>query len=209
MSDRNSQDQLVALFSKQTEEHLRARFEDERAEVLHRLYDRQFKIHYNNYEHLMPDDLSKRHGINSIHVMAMDDILMEERASFSQLKEAVIEIDKSMLEDYFVEELQMIEGMKDSWKGFVSWVMSGNKSNYMNDYFKLEELESTGSCVGFNLHRCLYFDILHEAGRSELTPILCEYDGMLGGMVAEWIDFRRKRTIAKGDSECTFRYHKK
>ena len=34
-------------------------------------------IHWNNYNDSLPDDVAKRHGINSLFVMALDDVLRE------------------------------------------------------------------------------------------------------------------------------------
>ena len=71
MTEENPNQQLVEYFSELTKAELVKRFGDTKGAGLHQLYDRQFKIHWNNYIHMLPDDVSKRHGINSLFVMAL------------------------------------------------------------------------------------------------------------------------------------------
>lgn len=72
--------QLIDYFPTFVGQEITRQFGEEKAIPLHKLYDRQFKIHYNNCKHLMPDELSRHHGINSLAVIALDEVLMEVRA---------------------------------------------------------------------------------------------------------------------------------
>ncbi|RLI54864.1 MAG: hypothetical protein DRP09_11770 [Candidatus Thorarchaeota archaeon] len=200
--------QMVDFFAAEVEKQLVNQFPD-KGKPLTRLWLNQFKIHYNNYEHMMVDSVAKRHGINSIFVMAMDDVLCEVHASYSQLKDTVISVYRSMLQEYFDSEAQRIRRSEDPWGTFVEWIRAGNEKNYRNDYFLLEEVPAEGNCYSFNMNRCLYYEILREAGKPELGPILCEYDRILTESFSDWIILRRHETIASGDKHCTFRYCKK
>jgi hypothetical protein len=200
--------QLIDYFSQLTLQELNKQFGDKGASM-HKLFTRQFKIHYNNYESMIQDPLAKRHGINSLFVMAMDDVMCEVRASFSKLKETVISIYRSMLEEYFKDEATKLEQADNPWDAFVDWLRAGNEANYNNDLFQVVEVEQEEGCFGFDLQKCLYFDILREAGKPELGPILCDYDNILANAVVNWIEFTRHETIATGDKRCTFRYCKK
>ena len=199
--------QIIDYFSKTTAEELNRQFGD-KGKSMHKLFTRQFKIHYNNYEAMMPDPLAKRHGVNSLLLMAVDDVMCEVRASFSELKETTLSIYRSMLEDYFKDEISKMEMSDDPWGAFVVWARKGNEANYINTYFQLEEVDQPEGCFGFDIKKCLYFDILREAGKPELGPILCEYDNIFTSFV-DWIQFTRHETIATGDKCCTFRYCKK
>ncbi|MFW9808650.1 MAG: L-2-amino-thiazoline-4-carboxylic acid hydrolase [Candidatus Thorarchaeota archaeon] len=207
MSDDNQIQQLIDYFSLFTEKELTNQFGN-KGTSMHKLFKRQFKIHYNNYEHMMPDDLSKRHGINSIFVMALDDVMCEVRASFTELKNTVLSIYRAMLNDYFTIETQKLKQSQNPWKEFVDWIKKNNQANYANDYFQVIEVEQEAGCYGFDIRRCLYFDILRESGKPELGPILCEYDNILADFVKSWIGFTRYETIATGDKRCDFRYCK-
>lgn len=200
--------QLIDYFSQQTLTELNKQFGD-KGTSMHKLFTRQFKIHYNNYESMLPNPLAKRHGVNSLFVMAMDDVMCEVRASFTELKDTVLSIYREMLQQYFEEESAKIEQSDDPWSAFVEWSRKGNESNYMNDYFQLEEIDQPEGCFGFDMSRCFYFEILHEAGKPELGPILCEYDKIFTSFVESWIEFTRHETIATGDKRCTFRFCKK
>lgn len=208
MSPDEQTQQLIDYFSQLTLQELKNQFGD-RGEAMHKLFARQFKIHYNNYEHMMPTPLAKKHGVNSLFVMAMDDVMCEVRASFSELKEIVLSIYRAMLQEYFEAEVVKIEQSEDTWNAFVDWARKGNEANYINEYFQLEEIAQEEGCFGFDIQKCLYFDILREAGKPELGPILCEYDKIFMNFVESWIQFTRHETIATGDKRCTFRYCKK
>lgn len=199
--------QLIDYFSQHALLELNKQF-GEKGTSLHKLFTRQFQIHYNNYEAMMREPLAKRHGVNSLFVMAMDDVMCEVRASFSELKETVLSIYRVMLEDYFKAEVAKLEREDNPWSAFVGWARKGNEVNYNNDYFKLVEVDQEPGCYGFDIQKCLYFDILREAGKPELGPILCTYDNIFSDYVS-WIQFTRHETIANGDEKCTFRYCKK
>jgi len=201
--------QLIEFFSHSTEKEFTRLFGEQKAGALRKLYDRQFKIHYNNYNQMMPTPLAKRHGINSLFVMALDDALMEIKASYSQLKQSVLSIYHEMLREFYETEVQKLEESKDRWKAFVEWVRRGNKANYDNEFFKVLEVQQDDKCFGFDIQKCLYFDVFREAGRQELGPILCEYDNIIASFLDKWINFTRYETIASGDKRCTFRYCKK
>jgi len=199
--------QLIDYFSELTLQELNKKFGD-KGTSMHKLFERQFKIHYNNYESMLLDDLARRHGVNSLFVMAMDDVMCEVRASFTELKEIVISIYGSMLQQFFEDAVEKMKQSDDSWSAFVEWARKGNEANYINDYFQLEEVDQPEDCFGFDIKKCLYFDILREAGKPELGPILCEYDNIFMSFVEDWIQFTRHETIATGDKRCTFRYCK-
>jgi hypothetical protein len=200
--------QLVDYFAETAEKELIRQYA-EKGKHLARLFLSQFRIHFNNYGHMMVDDLALRHGINSLFVMAMDDVMCEVRASYSELRDTVISIYRAMLSDYFEEESKKLRETEDPWAAFVEWARKGNAANYQNDYFLLEEVDTEDGCFGFNINRCLYFEILREAGKPELGPILCEYDKILATTLESWIQFQRRETIATGDKRCDFRYCKK
>ena len=200
--------QLIGYFSDLAGKEFIRLFGQQKGDALHKLYERQFSIHYNNYSQMMPTPLAKRHGINALFVMAVDDVLMEVKASFSQLRESVLAIYREMLLRFFETEVASFKQSKDPWNAFIEWVQRGNKTNYENEFFKLIEVHKNDKEFGFDIQRCLYFDILREAGRPELGPILCEYDSILASAVDTWIRFTRHETIASGDRRCTFRYER-
>jgi hypothetical protein len=201
--------QMIDYFSVLTKQEFVERFGEEKGNPFHSLYERQFKIHFFNYKDLMPDDLAKRHGINSIFLMAVDDVLMEVRAPYSELKETALSIYRRMLESYFNDEADKLKQSAEPWSAFVEWARKGNGTNYENEYFGVDEVAADDSQFGFDIQSCFYFHILSQAGRPELGPILCEYDYLLASAVKDWIGFQRHETIASGDARCTFRYLRK
>ncbi len=200
--------QLIDHFSQLALQELNKKFGD-KGVPMHKLFERQFKIHYNNYENMLAGPLAKRHGVNSLFVMAMDDVMCEVRSSFTELKEIVISIYRAMLQEFFKTEVSKLEQSDNPWDAFVDWTRKGNEANYNNDLFQVIEVDQEEGCFGFDIQKCLYFDILREAGKPELGPILCDYDNILAHAIESWIGFTRHETIASGDKRCTFRYCKK
>ena len=199
--------QLIDYFSQLTLQELNKQFGD-KGGPLHKLFTRQFKIHYNNYENMLRDPIAKRHGVNSLFVMALDDVMCEVRASFNELKETVISIYRAMLQDFFKAEVAALEQSVNPWEAFVEWARKGNEANYNDEHFQVVEVDQEEGCFGFDIQKCLYFDILREAGKPELGPILCDYENILADVIESWIGFTRHETIASGDKRCTFRYCK-
>jgi hypothetical protein len=208
MTEESESQQLIDCFSDLAGKEFIRLFGQQKGDALHRLYERQFRIHYNNYSQMMPNPLAKRHGINTLFVMAVDDVLREVKASYSQLRKSILAIYREMLLGFFGTETASIKQSKDPWNAFIEWVQRGNKGNYENEFFKLVEVHKNDKEFGFDIQRCFYFDILREAGRPELGQILCEYDGILASVVDTWIRFTRNETIASGDKRCTFRYER-
>jgi len=208
MTEENPIQQLIDYFSQMTKTELIKRFGEQRGGGLHQLYERQFKIHWNNYNDSLPDDVAKRHGINSLFVMALDDVLRENRASYSDLQDTAITIYRTMLLDYFKGEAESFLKTEDPWKTFVEWAKKGNEANYNNEHFLISEVETEENCYGFDIKRCLYFEVFEKAGRPELGPILCEYDSILASTIDQWVSFKRHETIASGNKCCAFRYCK-
>jgi hypothetical protein len=208
MTEDSQIQQLIEYFSQLTGKELVKMFGEQKGNALHSLYERQFKIHYNNYKQRMPNSLAKRHGLNSLFVMTLDDVLREVKASYSQLKHSVLSIYTEMLQANFEAEVRQIEASKDPWNAFTEWVRRGNKANYDNEFFKVLEDQHNEKYFGFDIQKCLYFDIFRDAGRPELGPILCEFDSILASVVEKWIKFTRYETIASGDKRCTFRYER-
>jgi hypothetical protein len=209
MTEEGQAQEWIDYFSLLTHEELIRLFDTQKGDALHRLYERQFQIHYNNYKQMMPTPLAMKHGINSLFLMALDDVLMEIKASYSQLRESAMNIFRAMLLEFFMSEAEMFKQQSDPWRAFVEWVRQGNKTNFDNEYFKAKEIESDSGCFAFDIQRCFYFEVLKESGRPELGSILCEYDSILASVVDSWIKFTRHETIASGDERCTFRYEKR
>lgn len=205
MSENDPTQKIIDTFSTHVEKELISQFGD-KGGPMHKLFQRQFKIHYNNYSHMMTDDLAKQQGINSIFVMALDDVMCEVRASFTQLKDTVLSIYREMLRNYYETETNKLISDDDAWAAFTRWAKKGNMLGFDNDFFQVSEVDKEEGCYGFDIGRCLYFDILREAGKPELGPILCEFDSIHTEFVSNWVRFTRRETIATGDKRCDFRY---
>ncbi len=174
-----------------------AEFED----AFHRIFSEN--------EYMMPDDLAKRHGMNPSFVLALREVLQQVDISFDDLKEHVLAVYRSMMHQLVQGYKAQVVGSADSWKTVVEYTKVGNQNNYDNDYFNLEYVVESENELGFDIKKCMYFEIFAANDHPELGPILCEYDYILMDAISEWIRFERTKTIADGNDRCDFRLYRK
>jgi len=208
-SDTEFISQLKNVFHSLTELYLVEKFGSEEAESIFHQYLTSFEGYYEKNLSFMPDDLSKRHGINSVFVLAYTEALTSEELSIETLEEDIISIYRVMLKQMLEQQVASMEHSDNPWELFVTRSKTGNKQQYENDYFRAEIVQDDSICFAIDIHRCLYFEILEANGHPEYGPILCTFDHLIADAVNKWVTFDRKETIADGNKRCTFRYHPK
>jgi hypothetical protein len=208
MTNDEQLEQLIQYFFMLTENHLSQHYSVERSKDLSEVFKTRFRELLDENKDMMPDALSRKHGVNPVFVMALDDALGKERPSLDNLKRDVLAIYNVMMQAFTDHMVEQFEASKDPWASLIEFTKAGNKNNYENDYFQLCNAEYTDDKIGFDIKKCLYFDIFEKNGRPELGPILCDYDYILANAVRKWGLFERKETIADGDARCDFRYYR-
>lgn len=201
-------EQLMQYFIMLTENQLTTQYGLERGNEMLGVFKARFRELMKKHADIMPDPLSKRHGVNPVFVMALDDSLGKVRPSLEDLKRDVLAVYDAMMQGFNVQLIGQLEVSEDPWFQFIEFTKTGNKNNYENEYFQLRKAEYTDSKIAFDMNRCLYFDIFVKEGRPELGPILCEYDFIIADAVKKWSRFERTETIADGNSRCDFRYYR-
>jgi hypothetical protein len=204
MSQDDQFEQLLQYFCMLTENRLVEAFGVKLGKELSGDFRERFRELLSDNEGMTRDALGKRHVANPVFVLALNDILGEERASFEALREHVLAIYGAMLQPILVQQTKLLESSDNVWNSFVKSTRMGNRANYENEYFQLEEVETTDDTFRFDINRCLYFEVFEKNGHPELGPILCDYDYLIAGAVDKWIRFGRTETIAKGDAHCNF-----
>ncbi len=200
-------EQMKLYFHKLTTDYLLATFGEEKGKLLFGKYNYAFQIFFEKNLHLMNTNLSKRHGINSIFVLALDKALEEEELSHKELKAHVIAIYRVMMLSLFENQVQGLETSEDPWYTFVKSTKAGNAQLYENEYFQALIAFDEESVFGIDIKKCLYFEIFQANNRPDLGPILCAYDYLLDNAVNKWIRFERTETIVDGFNRCDFRYY--
>ena len=154
----------------------------------------------------MPNSLARHHGTNPLFIIAFEDVLRPIGIRRNALIERVLNIYRTMLGPILAGQATKMESSDDAWSAFVQSAKAGNKNFYDNEYFQLKIMEDDSTHFGFDINKCIYFDIFQKNGRAELAPILCEYDYILSKNVIDWVRFVRDETIADGYPRCKFRY---
>jgi len=63
--------------------------------------------------------------------------------------------------------------------------------------------------IGWHQNKCPYYDFFNDERVVELTKAYCDLDKRIAELVPEHIEFKRQRTLAKGDKWCDFYYYQK
>ncbi|MHA2297359.1 MAG: ethanolamine ammonia-lyase reactivating factor EutA [Candidatus Hodarchaeales archaeon] len=204
-------DQTIQFFFLTTEIYLLAHFGADPGKKIAEKFKDCFIRLFDKNQHLMPDDLAKQHGINPVFVMALAEALEESDPLLEKLEEHVLELYRTILTQAGViaTYLTALESSTDPWKELVKFTKAGNRRLYDNDYFRVKTVVENENHFGFDINRCLMFEILQKNGHPELGPLLCKYDYILTDKISKWASFERKETIADGHSRCDFRYTRK
>lgn len=62
--------------------------------------------------------------------------------------------------------------------------------------------------IAFNIHGCLYMNVLSAYGVPELTQVFCQFDDAIAELFPSQITWKRESTLARGGSLCDFRYER-
>lgn len=209
MATQTDFDQLIQYFILLTKNHFTSVFDEEDRQKLFSQFETQFQSLLKSNEDLMPNVLARRHGINAIFVLALHQVLNPKGFSYVDLQDMVLGIYRNMLHDYFSQMAKQLDASPEPWKDFVVNARIGNQQQYDNEFFCLQETVSDGNQFGFDIHRCLYFEILQRNGHPELGTILCEYDHIFAQVMEKWVEFKRTETIAEGAERCDFRFYRR
>jgi len=74
---------------------------------------------------------------------------------------------------------------------------------YPVEGWRVEWVEDSPRRIAFNLHTCLYVDVLREYGAPELTPAFCALDDAIYDGVP-YIRWERTQTMGSGAPYCDF-----
>jgi len=200
-------EQLKLYFHELTKNHFLSIFGEEKGKVFFEKYKEAFQIFFEKSLKLMPTNLSKRHGINAIFVLAFDKALEEEDLAHEEIKKHILTIYKVMTKEIFDAQVKQMEESENPWETFVENSKKGNALLYENEFFEGIVAFDLESVFGIDIQKCLYYEIFLKNLRLDLGPILCAYDYLLAKVVDKWIRFERTSTIVDGWSRCDFRYY--
>lgn len=80
------------------------------------------------------------------------------------------------------------------------------KYGFPPEGWQMEWAQDDGEGLAYNVHGCIYLDVLTSYGAPELTPLYCWADDLLFESLPEWISWRRTKTLGRGGDCCDFRW---
>jgi hypothetical protein len=199
--------QLKKYFFLIIKDYLTKNFSENKGKILNEKFQKLFNELYSQNEDLMPDPISKEHGINPIFIIALYRTLNEQKISLNDFKDIIISIYEIILAEMLKLMVSQLEKSKNPFSMFVNFSLPAAKRLYGNEHFRQEILQADDEGYFFDINKCLYFEIFQKNGLPELGPILCDYDLILARAVTKWIKFERNKTIANGSTLFIFRYY--
>ncbi|MHA2062208.1 MAG: L-2-amino-thiazoline-4-carboxylic acid hydrolase [Candidatus Sifarchaeia archaeon] len=203
MQDENIIQQLIQVFFALTEAELKEIYGEEKGLNISCKFQKIFNELLSKNAEMTPDQLSKQHALNPIFVMALYDA---QTISKDDLSEQVLSIYRNMLKPILNQQKVSLSSSNNPWKDFVETAKVGNRNLYENEYFKLNVIYESENQFGFDINRCLYFEIFRANNHEELAPVLCKYDFILAENIKKWVRFERTETIAERFDKCDFRF---
>lgn len=205
MQDENIIQQLIQAFFILTEVKLKEIYGEEKGTNVSTKFQNIFNELLSKNAEMMPDPLSKQHALNPIFVMALYNA---QTISKEELAEQMLCIYRNMLKPILEQQEACLSSSDNPWKDFVETAKVGNRNLYENEYFKLNVVYEDETQFGFDINRCLYYEIFKINNHEDLAPILCKYDFILAENIKKWAKFERTETIAEGFDKCDFRFLK-
>lgn len=206
MQDDNIIQQLIQAFFALTEAKLKEIYGEEKGMNISAKFQKIFIEFFSKTAEMMPDTFSKQLALNPIFVMALYNA---QTISKDELAEQMLSIYRNMLKPFLDQQKASLSSSDNPWNDFVETVKIGNRNLYENEYFKLNVVQEDENQFGFDINRCLYFEIFKANNQEDLAPILCKYDFILVESLDKWVRFERTETIAEKFNKCDFRFFKK
>jgi len=196
-------DQIVNYFFILTEQEIAKNYAEEKREEIMKKFRNTFTKLITQYD---DNPAKKYHAINPVFLIALNEV---QEISTDELLKQMMNVYKAMLHEIFTTQQKNYAKAEDPWLAIVASLKGANKIQYENEYFQCKTVVDEPVVYGFDLNRCIYYEIFKENNQEKLAPLLCEYDFLLANYLKQWTRFGRTDTIAEGKTSCTFRYYKK
>lgn len=178
----------------------------EKSAVLINRFNAEMTSLFEKNASLLPDDLAKRHAVNPLFLIALKKTLFREISEIGDFEQFVLDIIFDITKSNIQQKKRYVGDSKTRWQNFIEDKQRTTKLLYDNDYFLLETTHADRIRYGYNLHRCLYLDILKTNNQLELLSILCKFELIYADYLKSWITLSRQKSIAEGDDVCAFRF---
>ncbi len=192
---------LIDMFSQFIEYQYKDKWE-KRTVLIEHFKEKFNELHSKNIEDLQ----DSQSVIGSVWMIALYQILERENLTLDEFEQFVLRIYQYIMDPKIQETIVSYRTNSDPWKLFVETTVVDIKASY-GDFFELEILQADDKALNFNIHKCHYHEVFQKNGFPELCPIRCAYDWIHAKSLDKWVKFERDKTIANGDTQCTFRYY--
>lgn len=169
------------------------------------------KYHYKELDKLKP----KEKGVMRVHRtmwvlgLALYRSMQDELGDRDDLVDIVLKVLwRSTLCDLVRLQAFFVRRSKDPFNLFLRLLGPRNERFFTCPPWEKVELELENG-VGWDQLQCPIYEFFKEENELGLTRAFCDLDKLIAGLVPNIVEFRRQRTLAKGDSSCDFYYYRK
>ncbi|MBN1485359.1 MAG: L-2-amino-thiazoline-4-carboxylic acid hydrolase [Chloroflexia bacterium] len=142
---------------------------------------------------------------NILPGLALYQVLREE---LGDQEAALAEVERLFVAAYagFQRVLQLLGYFPDPFGLFariLPWVM---QRSFPPEGWEVRWIGGDSDCIGMDIHRCFYLELLTQYGAPELTALYCQMDDVGFASLPAGIAWKRTGTLGRGDDCCDFRW---
>lgn len=139
-------------------------------------------------------------------VLALYQILLEKNGDRSQTVAHVQDLIFRSVVGKSLRITRLLQVFPDPFSILRLVVRSANRIAFIGAGFDIRYVQDDNQAIAFNIHRCLYFDVLSAYGAPELTPVFCYFDDFIARYFPAGIAWKRRSTLGRGGPYCDFCY---
>lgn len=143
-----------------------------------------------------------------IPVLALYKVLLEKTGDIEQ---ALTEVHGLMKSIVIIKSKTMVSALgkfPDPFSVLKRAVRFVNRMVFSAPGWKIEYIQDDQEVIAFNIHHCLFLNILTAYGVPELTKVFCQFDDDIAAFFPPQILWERENTMASGADLCDFCYRR-
>jgi hypothetical protein len=143
---------------------------------------------------------------NVLPALALYQVLVEQ---CGDRQRALLEVQKLLLQVLMSKGrlvMRLLHHVPDPFAVLRRAVRLVNKAAFPAPAWDMTYLVDDGQVIAFEIHDCLYVNVLAAYGVPELAQIFCQVDDALAANFPAGISWERESTLARGGQCCDFRY---
>lgn len=143
---------------------------------------------------------------NVLPALALYQVLVEQRGDRQSALQEVQDLLLHILMSKGRLAMRLLQHVPDPYAVLRRAVRLVNNAAFPAPAWDITYLTDDKQVIAFEIHTCLYVNVLAAYGMPELAQIFCQVDDALAASFPAGIIWKRESTLARGGQSCDFRY---